>query len=236
MKSRILLVEDDLLTAKGLQYLLERADYLVSLAPDLAGAKLRLAEGRFDLVLLDIMLPDGESFDFARELKVASPSTALIFLTAKDAEADVIAGLKLGADDYIVKPFRSRELLLRIRNHLARHRPAATGLSYGALSLNSENSEVNLGGRIIVLTALETKLLACLLEHAGHVVSRTRLLDEIYAVTGKTVTDNALTVYLKRLRQKLSTPGLIETLKTTGYRLNKLSRADLAGRETEPNS
>lgn len=223
MTTRILLVEDDQLTAKGLEYLLERAGYVVKAAPDLASACIIIADSHYDVALLDISLPDGESFDFANRLKATFPETILIFLTAKDGEDDIVRGLKLGADDYVVKPFRSRELLLRIRNHLERQHPAPSTLSCGVVTLRPESNEVEVAGMVIMLTALETKLLSCLLENAGHAVSRARLLDEIYAATDKIVTDNALTVYLKRLRQKLSVPGLIETLKNTGYRLNEIS-------------
>lgn len=231
-KAQILLVEDNQLTAKGLQYLLEQAGYIVKLAPDLDAAAVLIAEQRFHLALLDVALPDGESFEFARHLKEIMPEITLIFLTAKDREQDILHGLKLGADDYIVKPFRSRELLLRIHNHLARRHPEPSILQYGIVKLNPKNGEVAIAGRLVVLTALENKLLSCLLEHSGHVVSRARLLDEIYAATGKNVTDNTLTVYLKRLRQKLSTPGLIETLKNTGYRLNKLSKSEVNSTKT----
>lgn len=226
-KAQILLVEDNQLTAKGLQYLLEQAGYIVKLAPDLDTAAALIAEQHFHLALLDVALPDGESFEFAHRLKSMTPEITLIFLTAKDREQDILHGLKLGADDYIVKPFRSRELLLRIHNHLARRHPEPSTLQYGVVKLDPKNGEVAIAGRLVVLTALENKLLTCLLEHSGHVVSRARLLDEIHAATGKSVTNNALTVYLKRLRQKLSTPGLIETLKNTGYRLNKLSKSEV---------
>lgn len=233
MKSRILLIEDNPLTAKGITYLLERENYHVAAVSTLAAATAHLATEKCDLILLDIALPDGESFDFAHQLK-QKPSTeipAIIFLTAKDDEEDIIHGLELG-EDYITKPFRNRELLLRVRNLLQRNQPIDSELTYGIISLNPKSGEVAVADKKIALTALETKILRCLLENAGHTVPRARLLDEIWDASGSVVNDNTLSVYLKRLRQKLAVPDLIVTIKNLGYRLQKIDTLPIEGRES----
>lgn len=218
---RILLVEDNLLTAKGLKYLLEREGYTVVVATTLAEADLKLAEFSYDLALIDITLPDGEGFDFAKKLQRQHSSCALIFLTARDDETDVVHGFELGADDYIAKPFRSRELLLRIKKRL--QRSTASPDSSGVLTYFPARHEVAVAGDVVVLTALESTIFSCLWDNLDHVVPRERLLDEIYAASGKVVNNNTISVYIKRLRHKLQVPGLIETVKNTGYRLRSLT-------------
>lgn len=219
MSAKILLVEDNPLTAKGLQYLLEREGYTVKPCATLEESVATLGSGHFDLALLDLTLPDGNGFDVASPLKQEYPKTLLIFLTAKDDEADVIQGLEIGAEDYITKPFRNRELLLRIRNALQRHQKSQPKIVAGKIELDLAKRSVNVDGQTINLTALEWRLLTCLVENAGNIVTRERLLDEIYDASGSVVNDNTLSVYLKRLRQKLKDPELIETIKNVGYRL-----------------
>lgn len=218
---KILLVEDNPLTAKGLTYLLQHEHYDVSLAENLATASTLLATHSFDLVLLDIALPDGEGYDLVQEIRTRAQSTAIIFLTARDNEEDIIHGLELGADDYIPKPFHSRELLLRIRNVLARRHSISNVMQVGDLEFDYTEQTVKVAGKLVALTTLERRLLACLLENAGHIVTRERLLDEIYSASGRIVNDNTLSVYLKRLREKLGRPRLIVTVKNLGYRLLK---------------
>lgn len=215
---KLLLVEDNPLTAKGLQYLLEREQYDVDVASSLAEAEANLAMHTYRLVLLDVSLPDGDGFTLAEALHKAQ-DTAVIFLTAKDDEADVVKGLELGAEDYITKPFRNRELLLRIQKAL-RPRGASTQVAqFGNLAFNPTTGEAVVTGVTISLSAVERRLLACLLENAGQVVTRERLLDEIYDASGSIVNDNTLSVYLKRLRQKLGPSVPIKTIKSIGYRL-----------------
>lgn len=219
MNTQILLVEDNPLTRKGLTYLLEREHYSVVAAPDLNRARQEISRMSFDLVLLDITLPDGDGLSFARELRAEPSPPPIIFLTARDDELDVVSGLELGAEDYITKPFRNRELLLRIRNVFRRYHPATERLEVGQFSFNYTSGELFVAGREVMLTALERKLFICLLENADHVVTRERLLDEIWSASGKSVNDNTLSVYLKRLREKLGSPGSVETIKQLGYRL-----------------
>ncbi len=222
--AKILLVEDNLLTARGLEYLLEREKYFVTLAETAAVARSKMAQEDFDLVLLDISLPDGTGFDLARELSEHQPAAehrpAMIFLTAKDDEADVVRGLELGAEDYITKPFHNRELLLRIKKSLRRApENIAKILTTKHITLNLDTSEAQVDEQKVELTALERKILACLIEAKGAIVTRERLTDEIWTASGSIVNDNTVSVYIKRLRQKLGDASLIETVKNMGYRL-----------------
>lgn len=216
---RILLVEDNPLTAKGLKYLLEKEQYTVIEVPDLSTARAELAEHDFDLALLDVSLPDGEGFSLAHEIKTRNPSLPVIFLTARDDEDDIVQGLELGADDYIVKPFRNRELLLRIQNSLRRGQSHTHQLICGPLTFDLKLGTAKNGNLDLKLTALESKLLRCFMEHPGQILTRERLLDEIWDVSGSIVNDNTLSVYLRRLRKKLGEATYIETAKNLGYRL-----------------
>lgn len=216
---RILLVEDNPLTAKGLKYLLEKEQYTVIEVPDLSTARAELAEHDFDLALLDVSLPDGEGFSLAHEIKTQNPSLPVIFLTARDDEDDIVQGLELGADDYIVKPFRNRELLLRIQNSLRRGQSHTHQLICGPLTFDLKLGTAKNGNLDLKLTALESKLLRCFMEHPGQILTRERLLDEIWDVSGSIVNDNTLSVYLRRLRKKLGEATYIETAKNLGYRL-----------------
>lgn len=219
MKAQILLVEDNPLTAKGLKYLLEREQYQVIHAANLQAARRQLQAQTYDLVLLDVALPDGDGFALAESMQGNHQSAPVIFITARDDETDVVRGLELGAADYITKPFRNRELLLRIRNHLRRREQLPTQITVGPITYDPDGLTVTVAGEIIALSALEQKLLLCFLENPGHIIPRQRLLDEIYDASGSIVNDNTLSVYLKRLRAKLGLPRAIETVKNLGYRL-----------------
>lgn len=226
MAAKILLVEDNLLTSKGLSYLLEHENYRVDAATTSESAREKLNTNRYDLVLLDVSLPDGNGFDLARNLHEENLSTPFIFITALDDEADAVRGLELGADDYITKPFRNRELLLRIRNALGRQGKTNGELNVGEFSLDPVSGNFTVAGKNVSLTALERRLLICLMENAGRIVTRERLLDEIWDASGKTVNDNTLSVYLKRLRGKLNNSSAITTIKNIGYCFNISSEGE----------
>lgn len=221
MVAKILLVEDNPLTLKGLSYLLERENYQVDAADTFNLALERLDISHYDLVLLDVSLPDGNGFDLAKKLRETYHQIPFIFITALDDEADTVRGLELGADDYITKPFRNRELLLRIRNALGRQGKTNEKITVGKFSLDQSNGNFTIGGKAVPLTALERRLLVCLMENAGRIVTRERLLDEIWDASGKTVNDNTLSVCLKRLRSKLGSSSAITTIKNVGYRFNE---------------
>lgn len=225
--SRILLVEDNLLTARGLEYLLSREGYAVVVASTVTAAREFLTAQSFDLVLLDVTLPDGDGFTLGTALKAgefasgqsgAKANLPVIFLTARDDEGDVVRGLELGAEDYVTKPFRNRELLLRIRNLLHRGRVEEC-LRVGAMSYCSARGEVRVNGELVELTTLELRILAVLMAQPGQIITRARLLDEIWDASGSVVNDNTVSVYIKRLRTKLGIGRQIATVKNLGYRL-----------------
>lgn len=222
---KILLVEDDKSIVLGLSYSLESEGYQVNSCGSVALASLRLQEEAYDLILLDLGLPDGSGYDvckIAREINKAP----VIFLTACDDEVNVVMGLDMGADDYITKPFRLRELLSRIKTVLRRSEknPDGSGiLLIHTLTINTSLGKVMRGNTEILLTALEYRLLLTLLNHEGQTLSRNQLLEGIWDVGGEFVNDNTLTVYIKRLREKIEEdpahPEVIITVRGVGYRI-----------------
>ncbi len=224
-KLRIILVEDDHSIALGLEYALKQEGFAVTVCPDAASAREQIAAAQFDLALLDVSLPDGNGFDICRELK-ARGDTPVIFLTVRDDEGSVVLGLDIGADDYITKPFRLRELQSRIRSVLRRTRPGVEAKAvwcHGNLLVNLSEGKVSKGGNDLFLTALEYRLLLTLINHAGQTVTRTQLLQSVWDVSGDFVNDNTLTVYIKRLREKVEddpqNPQIIKTVRGLGYQI-----------------
>ena len=176
----------------------------------------------FDLVLLDVGLRDGNGFSVCSAVKQRG-GTAVIFLSASGDEYSVVTGLDLGADDYIAKPFRPRELVSRIRSVLRRTGRVQSVLDVGPLRVDTERACVSKNGQELSLSALEYRLLLVFLNHRGVTLSRAQLLEEIWDVAGDFVNDNTLTVYIKRLRDKLEDdpqdPALIRTVRGVGYRM-----------------
>ena len=190
------------------------------------GALEQLAARRFDLAVLDLSLPDGDGFSICRAAREKQRDMPVIFLTARDDEGSVVMGLDMGADDYITKPFRIRELISRIRSVLRRTAKTAGGTGiyeYGDVRVNTAAASVTKGGRDVFLTALEYRLLLTLINHEGQVLSRTQLLEGIWDVSGDFVNDNTLTVYIKRLREKIEddpqNPAIIKTVRGLGYKI-----------------
>ncbi|WP_168119025.1 response regulator transcription factor [Paenibacillus sp. HB172176] len=223
---RILLVEDDRTIAAGLQYSLEQEQYAVTLAFDAATAKTRIAEelSSFALCLFDLTLPDGSGYELCRLVKQSS-DVPVIFLTAVDDEGNVVMGLDMGADDYITKPFRIRELMSRIKSVLRRYQKqpqSRSDVSIENISVNMLEGKVFKNGEEVVLTALEYRLLLIFANHIGQVLSRNQLLEQIWDLAGDFVNDNTLTVYIKRLREKLENdpqnPEIIKTVRGLGYK------------------
>lgn len=219
----ILLVEDDQTIVMGLQYSLEQEGFSVTAAGDVATALSVIGRG-FDLVLLDLTLPDGTGYEVCRRVKQQG-DTPVIFLTACDDEGNVVMGLDMGADDYITKPFRIRELISRIRSVLRRYsrETAKTLFVSGEIRVNTAQARVSRGEREVLLTSVEYRLLLTLIHNAGQVLTRAQLLDGIWDIGGDFVNDNTLTVYIKRLRDKLeedpSRPAFIRTVRGIGYRV-----------------
>lgn len=217
---QILLIEDNTTIAAGLAYSLEQEGWKVTCKGTLAQGREALETGRYQLILVDIGLPDGSGFDLCAVAK--SRNIPIIFATAQGDEGSVVLGLDMGADDYIVKPFRLREVASRIRAVLRRAAGEREQLvRLGELTVDTQKGQVARNGNLIQLTALEYRLLLTFLAHPGQVLTRGQLLEGIWDVAGNFVNDNTLSVYIKRLRDKLETPGqiLISTVRGIGYRL-----------------
>lgn len=225
MKQKILIVEDDSVIAQGISYALETEDFECMCAASVAAGEEALKKTEFDLVLLDVGLPDGTGYDLCKLIKKQS-DIPIIFLTACDDEVNVVMGLEMGADDYISKPFRIRELISRIRTVLRRSMKANSQpdiIRIRHITVNLTSAKVYKNNEEILLTALEYRLLLTLANHRGQVLSRNQLLEGIWDISGDFVNDNTLTVYMKRLREKLEedpqSPALIKTVRGLGYML-----------------
>lgn len=226
----VLIVEDDQTIAMGIEYSLLQESFQAEVAHTVADAKVKLTQNEYDLVLLDISLPDGTGFELCRMIREIS-DTPVIFLTARDEEVNVVMGLDLGADDYVTKPFRVRELISRIKSVLRRTRPQSaekpTSLTFGSITIYPAEAKVTKRGEELTLTALEYKLLLTFAGHPGQILSRNQLLESIWDIAGDFVNDNTLTVYIKRLREKIEddpqNPALIQTVRGLGYKAGESS-------------
>ena len=217
---RILLVEDDAIIASGLVYALESEGYSVVHAKGVNNAELRMQNAEFDLAILDMQLPDGTGFDVREKL---GADTAVIFLTVVDDEGNIVRAFEGGADDYITKPFRLRELLARIKRTLGVRESAddrgRSSLQIGGVTIDTTSGKVHIDGDLVDLTALEYRLLLTFAQNKGQVLSRSQILESIWDAAGNFVEDNTLTVYIKRLREKLGSAVNIETIRGMGYRI-----------------
>ena len=226
---KILLVEDDRTIASGLEYSLQQDQFETILCHDTTSANKVISEQlhTIDLCLFDLSLPDGSGYDLCKQVKEAR-DLPVIFLTAIDDEVNVVMGLDMGADDYITKPFRIRELLSRIRTVLRRyHKQPQTKaiIDLHQIQINTLEGKVYKHGEEILVTALEYRLLLIFANHIGQVLTRTQLLERIWDVAGDFVNDNTLTVYIKRLREKLEDnpqkPTIIKTVRGLGYKVGE---------------
>ncbi len=219
---RIFLVEDDKAIAKNLILLLRSEGYTVTHAPTRNAALAALAGNKFDLALVDISLPDGNGFTVCTEIKETG-DIPVIFLTASGDEASVVTGLNMGADDYITKPFRPRELIARIGTALRKSSRSGSEYEIRGLHVDTASGIVKKDGSEVFLSALEYRLLLVFLSNPKSIITRVRLLDELWDAAGEFVNDNTLTVYIKRLREKIENdpadPQIILTVRGTGYRL-----------------
>lgn len=220
--TKILLVEDDGQIASYLGELLRAEGFDTQIAGSKKEAGECLLIQAFDLVLLDVSLPDGNGFSICAEIK-KEYEIPVIFLTASGDEYSVVAGLDIGADDYIAKPFRPRELISRIRSVLRRCKKEQRILSCGDLKVNVSSATVTKGEKELFLSALEYRLLLLLLQNKGQILTRNQLLEEIWDASGEYVNDNTLSVYMKRLREKIEenpqSPRLLHTIRGIGYRM-----------------
>lgn len=219
---RIFLVEDDRAISKNLMLLLRSEGFAVTHAPTRSEAIAALAGNKFDLALVDISLPDGNGFTVCTEIKETG-DIPVIFLTASGDEASVVTGLNMGADDYITKPFRPRELIARIGTALRKSGRSPSALEICGLHVDMANGVVKKDGSEVFLSALEYRLLLVFINNPKSIITRSRLLDELWDAAGEFVNDNTLTVYIKRLREKIennpASPQIILTVRGTGYRL-----------------
>lgn len=222
----IFLLEDDEAIGIGLTYSLENEGYNVTLAKSVKEAEKIIDEKEFSLYILDLTLPDGSGYDVCKRIK-AKGDLPVIFLTADDDEVNVIMGFELGADDYISKPFRVKELMLRIKSVMRRYSNETSDgiIKINNLKINTNEAKVYKNNEEIILTAMEYRLLLILLSNRGKVLSRTALLENIWDVAGDFVEDNTLTVYIKRLRDKIeedpAKPEFIKTVRGLGYVIEK---------------
>ncbi|MCL2427343.1 MAG: response regulator transcription factor [Oscillospiraceae bacterium] len=216
---QVLFVEDDAVIAAGLVYALESEGYFVTHAKDITTAKGAIKEHRYDLAILDIGLPDGTAFELVNSLNAAGAS--MIFLTAVDNEVNVIKAFEGGAEDYVMKPFRFGELMARIKAVLRRRTGQGNTLIIGGVTINISEGKAFTGSTAIDLTALEYRLLLTFANHKGQILSREQILNLLWDSEGLFVEDNTLTVYIKRLREKLGNAAQIETVRGVGYRANE---------------
>lgn len=222
--THVLLVDDDTSIVSNLRTFLNQEGFQVTSANNQKETIDLLDSGQyhFDLVLLDVSLPDGSGFSLCSAIK-ANSDIPVIFLTASDDEYSVVAGLDLGADDYIPKPFRPRELISRMNSVLRRYHRGSQPLEYHELKADTVRGLVYKNNVELTLSALEYRLLLLFLSNQGIVLTRSRLLDELWDMAGEFVNDNTLTVYIKRLREKIEAdpahPEYIKTIRGLGYKL-----------------
>ena len=213
---KILLIEDNLSIAKGLEYTFNELNYEIINKTNLKEASMYLIDNIPSLIILDISLPDGDGFSFYENI-IKKLNIKTIILTAKDDEDDIVKGLELGANDYITKPFKTKELIARVNKVLHSDKIV---LKSKNITFDLNKMEVRKNDELISLTSLELRILYLLFININKVVTRSYLLEYIYNLTGNDVNDNTITVYLKRIREKLD-EDIIKTVKGIGYRIDE---------------
>ena len=219
--SRILLLEDDTMIASGILYALETEGYETNHATCIKDARSLIEHYNFDLAIIDMQLPDGTGFDVSEIFK--NNATSVIFLTVVDDENTIVRAFDEGAQDYIVKPFRIRELLARVRRILSaniKNGEKDNIIYMGHAAIHTDEAKVYVDDKSIELTALEYRLLLIFASNKGILLTRQQILDKIWDADGNFVEDNTLTVYVKRLREKLGEAIHIETVRGMGYRVD----------------
>lgn len=214
----VLLIEDNQNIIDGLKYSLEQEDYEVFICTNVADTIEFLKENKsVDIAIIDVSLPDGDGFDLYQNY-IKEKNIPSIFLTAKDSEDDVVKGLELGASDYMTKPFSTRELLARIKRNIMKHKNEAI-IRVDDVSFDFDKMEVSKDEKVIPLTRLELKILHLLFTNLGKVVRRDYIIEKIWEWTSNDVNDNTVTVYMKRIREKIGV-NIIITIKGIGYRID----------------
>lgn len=224
----ILMIEDDSTIAFGVKYALEQEGFNIDICKDLESARNNIKEKEYSIILLDVMLPDGNGYEFLKQLREHDEDTPVIFLTACDEEVNIVMGLDIGGDDYITKPFRVRELISRINAILRRKGKSQDSnkkiLKFKNISIHTLEARVFKNNEEIFLTSAEYKLLLILIQNKNMVLSRAQILEKLWDVTYDFINDNTLSVYIKRLREKIeddsSKPQYILTVRGLGYKWN----------------
>jgi DNA-binding response OmpR family regulator len=224
--NRILIIEDDEQFLFGIEYTLSNEGYKISTARSLMEARRILTESEFDMILLDINLPDGTGYALCQEIRTDS-QIPIIFLTALDEETNVVAGLDLGADDYMTKPIRTKELLSRIKAVLRRNNSSKQNSKVwksGEIEVRLLEGTVLKNNKEVLLTGIEYRLLLMLLSHPKQICSRSTILRDIWDLSGEFIDDNTLSVHIRRLREKIESnpgaPNYIITIRGVGYKWN----------------
>lgn len=213
---KILLVEDNEYIIKGIKYLLEINNFNIIVAKTLKEAK-NLIKEKYDLIILDLMLPDGDGLVFYNDFLHNLPT---LVLTAKDDEDIISSSLDKGVEDYIIKPFRSKELLSRI-NKIIHRKQSNEIIKVDNIKVDIDANRVFVEDKEIKLTSLEYRILLLLFQNLNRIVTRETIIDRIWDISGNFVNDNTLTVYIKRIRKKLNNDNIIKTIKGIGYRVDK---------------
>ena len=214
----VLLIEDNESIVDGLKYSLEQEKYKVFSCINVADTVKFLEENKqVDIAIIDVSLPDGNGFDLYQNY-IKEKNIPSIFLTARDTEDDVVKGLELGVEDYMTKPFSTRELLARIKRNIMKHKNEAI-ITIEGVSFDFDKMEVSKNGKVIPLTRLELKILHLLFSNLGKGVRRDYIIEKIWEWTSNDVNDNTVTVYMKRIREKLGV-DIIITIKGIGYRID----------------
>ena len=224
----ILMVEDDSTIAFAVKYAVEQEGFNLDISENLENARKIVNSKEYDLILLDVMLPDGNGYEFLKQLREHDEDTPVIFLTARDEEVNIVMGLDIGGDDYITKPFRVRELISRINAILRRKGKSQDSnkkiLKFKNISIHTLEARVFKNNEEIFLTSAEYKLLLILIQNKNMVLSRAQILEKLWDVTYDFINDNTLSVYIKRLREKIeddsSKPQYILTVRGLGYKWN----------------
>lgn len=216
---KILILEDDVMIASGLAYAIESEGYEAVIAKNIKDAAELIKISEFDLGILDMQLPDGRGIDIGKKLK--EDNIPIIFLTVEDDESNIVKAFESGADDYVVKPFKIRELLARIKRIFGWNKDSKEEfVKIGSVKIDTAMGKVYVNDELVELTALEYRLLLIFAGNRGILLTRNQILEKIWDSAGNFVEDNTLTVYVKRLREKLGKNINIETVRGIGYRVD----------------
>ena len=215
MNERIFLLEDDAFLRDGLSEMLQKEGYITKCASTCGEAKVLLSGSRFNLIIFDVMLPDGSGLDLCTEIRKADTNIPILFLTACDDEIQIVRGLDAGADDYVTKPFKLQELLSRIRALLRRNSNLI--MKSKDIVINPQNITVMKNGKNIFVTPTEFQILSILIRNNGIIVTRNTLLQNIWDDNNNFIVDNTLSVHISRLREKIGAEHIV-TIRGVGYR------------------